>query len=152
MPLREDDIDDERPTQPPVGRVNRPVPLALTPENASPQPLSLAERGAAAEREFAALEAARKRAQRDMRSPPAGAPRDWNARAGSPSHRTPRSAFDSRLAERAASAVSQRSHRTPREANTQNQFEPHLSKVLQYGGNRALQLSRKPLTPYLPPP
>mmetsp|Transcript_71115 Transcript_71115/g.140995 ORF Transcript_71115/g.140995 Transcript_71115/m.140995 type:complete len:161 (-) Transcript_71115:550-1032(-) len=115
-------------------------------EPAEPPRLSLAERGAAAEREFAALERARKRAQSPTKASaavarpiaPAPAALRVQNRAASPSHRTPRSAFDSRLADL---PVAQRSHRTPREGRMPSEgatdkLDPHLFRVLQYGGQR----------------
>lgn len=147
-------------------------PLALEPGSEdAPRELTLAERGAAAEREFARLEAARRaamaeklEASRQFASPPLGV-----------SHRTPRaSPFDSRLGE-AVSQRSQRSHRTPRESTSplksQNVYERshrtpretsplksqkpedmHFSRVLQYGGTRQMNLQyggqRRPLGPY----
>ena len=93
-------------SRPAVVATTREAVLPLSLDGVSPVPLSLAQRGLAAEKEFARLEAARKRAM---------SPQKRAASTAAPYHRTPRSAFDSRLAD---VALSQRSlassHRTPR--------------------------------------
>lgn len=138
-------MDDPVSPHTPLGARNVIEPLAL-----GEQKLTLAQRGALAEKEFAQLEAARKKAQS---RPPSGSPPARTAsRTGSPSHRTPRSAFDSRLAESMMSQRSSRagvqipSHRTPREraptlmtgANDIHSQDLERLKVIQYGGMRGL--------------
>ena len=156
---------DERP------RPVAPLELSAAPEEQTAG-LSLAERGAAAEREFARLEKVRKAAakaamEEKLRmslgaAPPLRASGNRSTspnRSSSPSYRTPRtSAFDSRLGEAVASYRSQRSHRTPREPlMSQNLEDKHFNKVLTYGGQRhmsganstaGLAGQRRPLVPY----
>jgi hypothetical protein len=138
------------------GRSVSPLPLST---GVKSQPMSLAERGAAIEREFAQLEAeARKRASKGRAISPNPSPL---RSVGSPSHRTPRSAFDSRLADQ-LSQRSQRSavsHRTPRDRPRsplktnlqQNAFGEgaHFEKVFEYSGVRGM--GRRPLGGYQVP-
>ena len=100
-------------------RIGHSEPVQALTLDIPERPLSLAERGALAQKEFARLEAAHKKA---MSLPKAQ--NGWSSSPNGTNHRTPRSAFDSRLAELAD--VTQRSHRTPRPTKVLGDTNPFV--------------------------
>ena len=100
-------------------RIGHAEPVQALTLDIPERPLSLAERGALAQKEFARLEAAHKKA---MSLPKAQ--NGWSSSPNGTNHRTPRSAFDSRLAELAD--VTQRSHRTPRPTKVLGDTNPFV--------------------------
>ena len=103
-------------------RIGHAEPVQALTLDIPERPLSLAERGALAQKEFARLEAAHKKA---MSLPKAqNAQNGWSSSPNGTNHRTPRSAFDSRLAELAD--VTQRSHRTPRPTKVLGDTNPFV--------------------------